>query len=337
MQATRKDVAKMAGVSTATVSYVLNGSKNVSEETASRVMKAVNRLEYRPNMIARSMSTNKSMQLSIVVENIGNPFFGEIIHGFEDSANNNGYFVNICDGFNKLDSYFDNFIARRVDGVFVTAMPNRFNVEKLYRLVEKDINIVVSGNVDVNMKLVSSIENDHITAMKDVFEYLYGLGHRNIAYLSGLGRNQKNDRRIEGYLAMIDKYGLAYGDDLLFDGKAPYSTDVPDGYRLACDLMESKRKFTAVICLNDLMAMGASNALQERGYRIPEDVSLVGFDGIPFTEYWNPPLTTMAMERYAFGQKAFQLLYANITDGTTGFYLNKLRLVERKSTAPCNR
>ena len=335
MRATRKDVAKLAGVSTATVSYVLNKNRNISEETAARVLKAVEELNYKPDLVARSMTTNESLQLSIVLESLSNPFFCEIVHGFEEEANKNGYFVSICTGFNKLDDYFENLILRKIDGVFITAMPYKFDVEKIHKLANNGVKIVVSGNVEANMKLVSSIENDHISAMNDAMEYLYRLGHRDIAYLSGLGRQMKYDRRIEGYLAMAEKLKLPCGDSLLFEGKAPYSTDMDDGYNLACRLLSSGRKFTAVICLNDLMAMGASNALQEHGRRIPEDVSLMGFDGISYSKYWNPPLTTMALQKFSFGAKAFELLYSNIKNGNTGFYLSKLQLVERQSTAPC--
>ena len=123
MKATRSDVAKLAGVSTATVSNALSNPEKVKDETVKKVLEAVKALDYRPDMIARSMSTKKTMQIGIVLENISNPFFGDIVRGFESAANEKNYFVNICTGFNKLDEYFDNFITRRLDGVFVTAIP----------------------------------------------------------------------------------------------------------------------------------------------------------------------------------------------------------------------
>ena len=123
MPVTRKDVAKLAGVSTATVSYVLNNTCKVTEETRERVLSAIKELDYKPNMIAKSMSTNKSLQLGIVLDNLANPFFGDIVKGFEIAASEKMYFVNICTGFHNLDNYFDNFIARRLDGIFVAAIP----------------------------------------------------------------------------------------------------------------------------------------------------------------------------------------------------------------------
>lgn len=112
--------------------------------------------------------------------------------------------------------------------------------------------------------------------------------------------------------------------DLLFDGKPPYHTEIAEGYALTQELLKSERRFTAVICLNDLMAMGAISALQEAGLRVPEDVSVMGFDDILFSQAWRPSITTMAVSKAEFGKKAFELLYTNIQQGTTGYYLNQL-------------
>ena len=335
MKPTRSDVAKLAGVSTATVSYVLNKTHKVKQETENKVLDAVKKLGYKPNMVARSMSTKKTMQLGIITESIANPFFGEIIHGFEEGANQEGYFVNICSGFKKLDGYLDNFISRSLDGVFVSALPYKFNIEKLDELINYGIKVVVSGNVQIDNNKISSIENDHIDAMFKAVTYLYELGHRDIAYLSGLGRNIKYDLRIEGYLKAIQHYKLKCGEDLLFDGQYPFPTDIDFGYSLAHKVIKSGQFFTAVICLNDLMAMGASKAFKEHGYRIPEDVSIIGFDDIIYAKYWEPALTTMFLDKQKFGKKAFEILHNNIVFNKTDKYLNKLELIKRKSTAKC--
>ncbi len=335
MKVTRADVAKLAGVSSATVSNVLNENNKVKEETAVRVRAAIKELDYRPDMIARSMVMKKTMQIGIVLENISNPFFGDIVRGFESAANEKGYFVNICTGFNKLDDYFDNFIIRRLDGVFVTAIPYKFKIEKLYHLVDKGIKVIVSGNVGADFRKVSSIENNHIEAMHIAMQYLYDLGHRDIAYLSGLGRNLPYDLRSIGYREMVEKLHLPCKDSLLFDGKFPYSTDMMDGYHYANELLDSGREFTAVICVNDLMALGAMKALKARGLRIPEDVSVMGFDGIAYGQYWEPILTSMSMDKIQFGKKAFELLYTNMSRGSTGYFQNDLELMEGQSTAKC--
>lgn len=333
VKTTRADVAKLAGVSVATVSYVLNGSRSMSDKTRKLVLDAVEQLNYKPDMIARSMTKNETMQLSFMVNDVSNPFFSEIIRGFENAAIEHGYFVNICTGNEKVNAYFDNYLARRIDGVFIAAMPHKFDIRKLYALTDSGIRILVSGNADIDMKKVNSIENDYLSAMDRAVKYLYDLGHREIAHLSGLSRSSQYDHRVSGYLAAVEKYALACGDDLLIDDKPPYKTGIADGYALARALMQSGKSFTAAICTNDMMAIGAISAFREAGLRVPEDVSVMGFDDMIFSRAWQPSITTMGMDKEMFGKKAFDLLHANIRNGTTGYYLNQLELIRRDSTA----
>lgn len=333
MKVTRADVAKLAGVSTATVSYVLNNSRNMSEKTRKLVLEAVEQLNYKPDMIARSMTTKETKQLSIMVNDISNPFYGEIIVGFETAAIEHGYFVNVCTGYKDINNYLDNYVARRIDGVFVVTVPNKFNLNKLYNLTENGIKVIVSGNTQVDLKKVSSIENDYVSAMKNAVEYLHEMGHERIAYISGLGRQHLFDSRIEGYLLSFKQQGGNLAEELLIENEEPYATGIEDGYRLAKRLIESKRKFSAVICTNDLMAMGAISAFEDAGIKVPEDVSVIGFDDILFSKTWRPALTTMAVEKYELGRKAFELLYHNMKTGTTGYYQNQLELKKRKSVA----
>lgn len=333
MKVTRADVAKLAGVSTATVSYVLNGSRGMSDKTRKLVFDAVEQLNYKPDMIARSMTKNETKQLSLMINDITNPFYSEIVMGFEAAAIEKGYFVNVCTGYKDINNYLDNYIARRIDGVFMVAMPYKFDIQKLYELVDHGMKVVVSGNTEVDLQKVSSIESDYVAAMLDAVKHLYELGHRKIAYLSGLGKQHKSDRKIEGYLQAMAQMGLPYGEELLFEGQVPYTTGVEDGYRLAQQLLTSGKEFTAVICQNDLMAMGAIAALEDGGKKTPQDVSVMGFDDILFAKAWRPSITTMAVSKFEFGYRAFQLLYNNIKQGTPGTYVNSLKLEKRDSTA----
>lgn len=332
MKVTRADVAKLAGVSTATVSYVLNGSRNMSDKTRKLVMDAVEHLNYKPDMIARSMTKNETMQLSLMINDITNPFFSEIVVGFETAAIEKGYFVNVCTGYKDINNYFDNYIARRIDGVFVVAVPHKFDLSRLYNLTDNGIKVVVSGNTEADLKRVSSIENDYVAGMQAAVTYLHQLGHERIAYLSGLSRKHKFDRKIEGYLAAMQLQGLACGEELLLEGRSPYSTSVEDGYAMARELAASGKEFTAVICTNDLMAMGAISAFEDAGLRVPQDLSVMGFDDILFSKAWRPAITTMAVSKNEFGRKAFELLYTNIKMGSTGYYLSQLELKARTST-----
>lgn len=332
MKVTRIDVALAAGVSTATVSNVLNNSGKVKEDTAVRVREVIRQMDYSPNLVARSLTTKRTMQVGIVMEDISNPFFSEVARDFESAADEKGYFVNICTGFSKLDDYFDNYIARGLDGIFVTALPHKFNVEKLYKLVEKGIRIVTSGNIEVDSKRISSIENDFENGMWEAVHHLYSIGHRKIAYLSGLGKMLSNDLRCRDYKKAMERQGLEYLEELLIDGKYPYTTTMQDGYRCALQLLEKKADFTAVICGNDMMALGAMKAMKENGLRIPEDVSVIGMDGTFIGEYWEPSLTTLSLNKN-LGRKAFELLYTNMTKGNVGYYRSDVKLLIRSSTA----
>lgn len=331
MAITRKDVARMAGVSTATVSNVLNNSDKVKEDTANHVREIIKQLNYSPNMVARSLSTKRTMQVAIVLEDISNPFFAEIATDFGNAAEEKGYFINICMGLNKLDEYFENFKARGLDGVYVTAMPHKFDVNKLYQLADCGIKIVTSGNVEIDTRKISSIENNFESGMKKAMEYLYEQGHTEIAYLSGLGQELSSDCRCVTYLKTLDSLGLDYKDRLLVDGKFPYTTSMRDGYRCARQLLDSRKPFTAAICGNDMMAIGAIKAFVESGLRVPEDVSVIGMDGTEMGRYCRPTLTTLEISK-GLGRKAFELLYGNMMHGNVGYYKNDVELIVREST-----
>lgn len=329
---TREDVAKLAGVSTATVSYVLNKSIKVKPSTQDRVLSAVKELGYRPDPIARSMVTKQTMQLSVVLNNVANPIYSDMILGFEKQALERGYFVNICTGQSYIDEYFDNFVARRIDGVFIEALPGRYHIEKVYQLVDAGIKVIMFGHGGADLRKVSSVENDYIYTLEKAVDYLWGLGHRQIAYLSGLPEDQGYDLRIEGYKRAISRRADDPSSALCLCPTEVTNTDIADGRRMALQLLESKTAFSAVITTNDLMAIGAMQQFQDSGLRIPEDVSVMGIDGASFGELVTPRLTTMKTDYYQIGAKAFELLYGSMKEDTKGFYQNHPQLVERGST-----
>ena len=331
----RNDVAKLAGVSTATVSYVLNDSPKISEETRQRVLKAIKTLNYMPDPIARSMVTKKTMQLSIVVNTIANPIYGDLIRGFEHQALEHGYFVNICTGEEHVDAYFENFITRRIDGVFIEALPNKFHIEKVYALVDAGIKVIMFGHGGADIQRISSIETDYIAIMEKIVEYLESLGHHRIAYLSGLTRKQQYDYRIEGYLKAMEKRGYGgVAKELMMSNLRSSTTKIRDGQKLTQKLLSQNTPCTAVICTNDLMAVGAIQSLKAAGIRVPDDVSVIGIDNADIGEIVTPTLTTMAIPYRALGKKAFELLHADLQSERKGFYQGSAKLLVRQSTAP---
>ena len=312
MKPTRQDVAKLAGVSPATVSNVMNNAQKVRSETVERVQAAMAQLNYQPNMVARSLTTRKTMQIGFVLENIRNPYYGEIVEHFEAAASAKGYFVNICTGTQNIDHYLDNFVTRRLDGVFVGALPHMFDMSKLDQLLENDIRVLVSGNTDVDYRRFSSIESDYAAAMREAVRHLAGLGHSEIVYLSGLSHDMRYDLRCDAYQKQMNALGLC---PALIDGDPPYQTDVRAGYRQAVRLLDSGTPFTAVICGNDLMAIGAMRAFFERGLRVPEDISVVGYDGLAIGGYYCPKLTTITQSLDRLAQRSFEILMACVENG----------------------
>jgi DNA-binding LacI/PurR family transcriptional regulator len=335
MRVTRDDVAKKAGVSTATVSYVINNKDNISEKTRKKVLDAVQELNYKPDMIARSMVTKETKQLSIILNDIANPFYSEMVLGFENIAMEKGYFVNVCTGYKNLTKYLDSFIERRIDGVFMAAIPYKFDVNKMYELTKVGIKVVMFGDSKADIKRISSIENDHIQGMDMAIKHLKNLGHKRIAYVSGFGLEHGFDKRLEGYLKAREKYNLCQESGLIVTNtKEPYDTTIDTGVRLTRKLMNSGQKFTAIVCTNDLMAFGAIHALEQDNLRVPEDVSVVGIDDISMAKIWNPSLTTLQVPKIDTGRKAFEFLYSNIKTGDTGYHVNDLELIVRNSTGP---
>lgn len=332
MKATRSDVAKLAGVSTATVSNVINNGHMVKDETAERVWDAIEKLNYRPNMVARSLATQRTMQIGILLEDIHNPFYGEIVKHIEAAANRHGYFVNICVTSDNFDNYFDSFISRNLDGVFLAALPSQFNMEKLDALLESGIKLVTSGNLDVDTSRISTIEHDYEKAMAEAVDYLVELGHQEIVYLNGLDGQSHNDTRCTTYVKHMQQLGLPVN---FVSGTYPYRTDVTSGYEQTMRLLDGGNHFTAIICCNDMMAIGAMRALSDRGLRVPEDVSVMGFDGILIGKYQQPSLTTMAVDAKAFGENIFHLLNNSINKDQIDHLSSHLTLLNRESTGKC--
>ncbi|WP_165443938.1 LacI family DNA-binding transcriptional regulator [Lachnoclostridium sp. Marseille-P6806] len=329
-------MAKAAGVSSATVSFVINKPEKVKKETYDRVMQAIRELEYHPNFVAKSMATNQTMQLGIVLEDISNPFSAGLVTGFENAANDKGYFVNVCTTSGRVHDYFESFLERQLDGIFVTALPYKFETDRLYSLVENGVRVIASGNINVDHKRVAAIENDYIDAMDQAISYLHSLGHRSIAYVSGLSSTFAYDLRYAGYIKALKKYGMEFDPRLYVDGKTPYRTGMNEGYRGVESLLGSGARFTAVICTNDLMAIGAIRALEEKGMHVPDDVSVMGFDGIELGKYTLPSLTSMGFDQFEFGKQAFEMLHASMTNNVVGYSCNPLKLIERDSASKCN-
>lgn len=331
---TRKDVAKLAGVSTATVSYILNNKGRISPDTKKRVLQVIDELGYTPNHIAKTMKSQRSQQLGLVINTIFNPIYASLIQGFEESAISNNFFVNICTGEIGVHEYLNQFISRQLEGIFIEAMPYKYHREEIDRLLENNIRVLVWGYTSKEDRKISSIENDYEFAMFDAAAYLQKLGHNKICYMNGIGtQSHLVDRRHIGFRKAVKHFSLepfAWEENTL----TMTETSIESGYEMGKKLLKGKYLPTAVICTNDLMAIGLINLLKDRNISVPEEISVMGFDNNIFSQYTSPRLTTMSVDYHFLGQKAFEFINLDINKNIKSYYKYTLNLVIRESTGP---
>ncbi len=311
MGVTKKDVAEKANVSTATVSNVINGTKYVSDELKERVNKAIKELNYRPNILAQSLVTRKTKQVAIVVDDITNPIFSEQVLGFERKAKELGYIVNVCIGNNFLDEYFDDLYSRHIDGIYLTSTFYELfdKRDKLYKLLDNGTVLVQGYDLNLAQGKSSIIQVDYFNGMKLIFEHLIDLGHNEIGFLGFTNRDARGDNtRFKSYKKCLKIHGLNYRDNYVVFGEPPYNTSNDDGYIYMKKLLKRKIDITAVIVTNDYMATGVLDALKEKGYHVPRDMSLVSFDNSIFARIKYPKLTTVNPDNEKQGVEAMKLI-----------------------------
>lgn len=331
MRVTREDVAARAGVSSVTVSSVLNKSRPVSQKTVKKVMQAIAELDYHPDDIARSMVKGVNKQLSVIVNDIVNPVQGEVVLGFEAAAIEQGYFVNVCTTLANIDAYIRSFISRRNDGVYITAFPERFAIENLYRLYNNGIKIVTSQSIVADDPAFGSVESDFKKGITELAEYLRETGHSRIAMLSAFSRGYKYDNRADLFCQAVMRQ-IPNAVLTVIEGEPPYPSDVASGRRLTEELLKSGRNFTAVFCTNDLMAYGCMAELRKAGLRVPRDVSVIGVDDITLSAIYSPPLTTIGYDKFELGARAFKALQEDIETGETSRCRLDTQLIVRESS-----
>jgi len=312
---TRKDVAKKAGVSEGTVSYVLNGSRAFSDEIKAKVHKAVEELDYYPDIIARSMVKKDMKQIALVVSDVLNPYYGELIFGFENAAMEHGYFVSVCTGYQKFNEYINHFISRRYDGVYFSITPSKFDIEKLVKLTQNNIAVLLSGCTAYKNETISHLNPDFMLGIAEAIEYLQKSGHKKIAMLSPFGDDYPYDIRKLCFMEAIKKY-FPEGQARIFTHKMGIPMNMETIKKLTYELLDSGIEFSAVLCSADIISIGCMSVLRERNYKIPGDISIVGIDDIIFSREMNPPLSTVGYDKVEFGRKAFAILLDCIKTGS---------------------
>ena len=300
MTATIADVAAKAGVSTATVSRVLSGLGRASAATQARVLEAARDLDYRPSEVARSLKRRSTQTLGLLITDIENPYFPQLVRSVEDAARAAGYTVLLCNAAEDADreaAYLDLLVDRRVDGLVIAA--SSLGVRHGEWLTSPPIPVVLVNTAAPDADL-PTIMSDNEGGGRMVAEHLLDLGHRRFGYLMPPPRNVDAPARLGGIREALraadvpgDALSIAHGEALVGGGEAA-----------ANELLGVAPETTAFIAYNDLMAIGALRALRRRGRHVPEDASVVGFDDVALAAYVDPPLTTIAQQTEEMGRWA---------------------------------
>ncbi|KAA8999759.1 LacI family transcriptional regulator [Paenibacillus spiritus] len=311
------DIAKRTGLSPTTVSKVFNNYTDVSAKTRTRILEAAKEMGYLPNANARSLATKRSWTLGVLfTESSGlglrHPFFGGVIENFKASAEAKGYdlmFISRDIGGNN-GTYLEHCRFRGIDGVVVIyADPNQPEVAEL---LASDIPCVL---LDFNRANVATICSDNVGGSEQAVRYLYELGHRTIAHLSGGRDTFAGRQRLLGYERMLEELGLSGREEWISDSGDFFS--IQGGYEAMTRLLKQPELPTAVLAAGDNLAIGALRAIREHGLSVPGDISVVGFDDIESAELVTPPLTTVRQNMREIGGRAAQMLIGLI-EGVAG-------------------
>jgi LacI family transcriptional regulator len=309
---TINDVAKRAGVSTMTVSRVINNSSYVSQETRERVEQAVAELGYVPNALARSLHFKESKTIALVLTDITNPFFTTVARGVEDIASEQGYSVIFCntdESQSEETRYVNILLQNQIGGVLLVPASG---VETTVSLLQARGTPVVVLDRRVSEVCVDTVRCDSEQGAYDLIQHLLGLGHRNIAVLCGPQIVSTAIDRVAGcYRALADSGLDASAAHVYYDHFTQES-----GYQMTRQALATQPRPTALFATNNFIAIGAFGALRDAGLRVPDDISVVAFDDLPPALVIDPFLTVAAQPAYEMGQKAAELLLAHLTDKT---------------------
>jgi len=302
---TIKDIARMANVSPASVSRVINNIPyGISEDTRKRVAAIIKESGYQPNTVARSMVTKRSTTIGLLVPDITNQFYALLVKGVEDIATRRGYSVVLCNSNNNDEKEFRNLSFLKENYVAGIIYNNFKMIDKIRKVLEDiHVPVIYVDNIE-NVKDAFSLHVRQKEGMAMMTRYLLEMGHTKFAYLAGPEEVLSASQRLEGFREVLEEKGIRIPES--FIKSCEYSEN--GGYEAAKELMGEKKEFTCLVCANDLIAYGATRLFNERGIRIPQDISVTGFDDIPFSKLLNPALTTVYNPVQDMGRRAAELL-----------------------------
>ncbi len=334
---TIEDIAKAAGVSITTVSRVLNDSDMVSRATKKKVQKIIEDMNFSPNAMARGLVKKSNKTLGVMIPDISNPFYAELIRGIENAASKSSFSMYLCitnQQKDKEEYYLNEMIKRRINGLIILC--SHINKGRNFSRISEEVEIV-SVSTDLNdFDMVSTTDERGIF---DAVEYLISIGHRKIGFIGYRFDSPPINYRYSAYINVLKKNNIPIVPEYIVEDKNYTGRDELGyaGYMSTKKLLELKERPTAIQCINDFLAVGAYIAIAESNLKIPEDISIVGFDNISFARLISPQLTTVSQPIYSMGEIAADLLIKNIKEGSKPVKQSIVlptSLIVRGSTAP---
>jgi LacI family transcriptional regulator len=322
-------VAELAGVSPSTVSRILNGTAVVSAAKKAAVDQAVAKLGFVPNPMARGLAGGRSLSIGVVTQAIDSPFYGASLRGIEDALDPAGYSPLFVSGHWDAQTEsrcIDILLSRRVDGIIV--LTGRLTDAAL-KSVAKRVPTVVTGR-SLKAPGLFSLNFENLEGGRLATRHLIDSGHRKIAFISGDLRHPDATQRLMGYRVALEEAGIPFKPELVVQGE--YSE--ASGVKAVATLIANRQKFTALFAANDQMAIGAAHGLQRHAMRVPDDVSLVGFDDLPTSLYALPPLTTVHQPAYEMGRLAAEAVLQLLDGAKPKQTVPAPRLIVRDSCRP---
>jgi len=322
------DIARRAGVSPSTVSRVLNGGTPVAADKRAAVMAIINSLHYRPNVVAQGLARGKSHSVGVLTQEISNLFFGQILKGIEHRLRGTGYYPLFASGWHAHEAIdaLEMLLAHRVDSLMIVGgwVADEYLLQVAERVPLVAISRTIVGLED------HCVQVENFQGAYEATKHLIDLGHRQIAHVTGLPHHPHAIDRREGYCKALVDAGLTVDPELILEG----DFEEPSGLDAVQELIRNRKKFTALFMSNDRMAYGALLALFKQGLRVPENVSIVGFDDQPSSAYTLPPLTTVRQPTFEIGAATAEAVLRLLRGERLSLPVVPTSLVVRESTAP---
>jgi LacI family transcriptional regulator len=311
--ATMADVARVAGVAGSTVSHVLNGTRHVSEETRSRVLKAVDVTGYRYNSLARSLAVRKTRTIGLSISVLTNPYFGSLVNAIEKRARAEGYTLVLGDSHDDNENELrvvNSLLDRRVDGLIVAPSPGAREATLPVIAKAGTPVVLIDRFLDADC---DQVEPDNVQPVRRITEHLLDKGHTRIGAVAGLAGLQTSAERLQGFEEAFASRGLRHDPALAVAGDSQAGT----AHRAVLDLFRQPEPPTGLVVLNNAMTIGTMRALRELGLRVPDDVALVCYDDFEWADLFEPRLTAIAQDVVTMGATAVDMLLARM-DGEAG-------------------